>query len=252
MKRGSLLLNCDMGENEIDFSLDKALMPYIDMANISCGYHGGNDTSIRHAINAAKQEGKRIGAHPSYPDRAHFGRKSMPLSATQIKALVVDQCQFLSKMCAVEGAAFAYVKPHGALYHDMMQDEAIFEAVVKAVAEFEDALKLVVPAALLRRHHIEIARSFGVALLKEIFADRAYESSGTLVARAKVGAVIDDEVNVAERIKRFCQEGYIQSIDGKRLYLDADTVCLHSDTPNAVALAKAIRRVLREDALCRP
>lgn len=252
MSRGILLLNCDMGENEKDLSLDKSLMPHIDMANISCGYHGGNETSICHALRTAKQEGKRIGAHPSYPDRVHFGRKSMPLDTKQIKELIVSQCRYLSMLCAKEGVTLAYIKPHGALYHDMMQDKAIFEAIVEGVSELEGTLKLMVPAALLETYHIKTAHAFGVGLLKEIFADRAYESSGVLVARAKVGAVIDDEVKVAERIKLFCQEGYIQSREGKRLYLDADTVCLHSDTPNAPALAKAIRRCLREDALCSP
>ncbi len=242
----NIKLNCDMGES---FGIwktgnDEALMPYVQMANLACGFHASDPFTMAKSVKLATSHNAQIGAHPSYPDLVGFGRRSMVCSLEEIKSIVIYQMGALDGMCKVFGTKITYVKPHGALYNDMMRDENIFKAVASAVGAYDANIKLMVLSSSKNEEYANMALSYGVSLLYEVFADRNYNDDGSLVSRMKEDAVIKDDLDVLERIQVLKENGFIYSKSGKRLFLKANTICVHSDSENALEFVKSVRKSL--------
>lgn len=237
-------LNCDLGESfgAWNMGLDEAILPYIDMANFACGFHASDPLTMDNAIKLAKKYGILIGAHPSYPDLVGFGRRSMVCSSEEIEALVIYQCGALNAFCQAHKTELFYVKPHGALYNDMMRDERIFRAVVKAVSRYNKRLKVMILSMSDTSKHDEIAQEFGIELLYEVFADRAYDDKGFLVPRTQSGAVLHDVDAVKSRLALLQSEGKMETISGKKIALKVDSLCVHGDNQEAVELVKMLRK----------
>ncbi|WP_110667859.1 5-oxoprolinase subunit PxpA [Salinicola halophilus] len=237
------LLNCDMGESfgNWPLGLDETVMPFVDCANIACGFHASDPDVMRRTVALAASHEVRIGAHPGYPDLAGFGRRSMACSPAEIENLMLYQIGALEAFCRVAGTRVSYIKPHGALYNDMARDPALLRAAVTAVARYDADLPLVTLATADTRVAREIADEQGVALLFETFADRAYDPEGHLMSRRLAGAVHHDaEAIVAQAVKLARGEALVAS-DGSALELTADTLCVHGDNAESIAAVKAIR-----------
>ncbi len=241
-----LLLNCDMGESYGAWSMgmDEAVMPLIDMANIACGFHAGDPLTLSRTVGFAKQNDTRIGAHPSYPDLVGFGRRSMQCTTSEIIAMLHYQIGALQGICKVHGVAVSYVKPHGALYNDMFCDEGIFRAVLEAMATYDDGLSLMVLAGADNTYRQQIANEFNINLLFEAFADRAYDNEGRLLSRQKTGAVYHDPRQILSQSLQLAKTSEIQTANGSRLTINADTLCVHGDNPAAVKALQQLRKAL--------
>ncbi|WP_438952388.1 5-oxoprolinase subunit PxpA [Porticoccus sp.] len=242
----SLMLNADLGE-AIDSRLvggtDEAIMPHIHQASIACGYHAGDHLMIQRTLNLAARYGVMVGAHPGYPDPQGFGRRSMACSRDELVALMHYQISALDGMSRSQNLSLAYVKPHGALYNDMMTDQQIRHAVMLSVAGFYRPIRLVLQATPDAGLHRREAEAMGVMLWFEAFADRRYAGNGLLVPRSEPGAVHDREATLAqvEQIKR---HGSVTTLDGGALPVTADTLCIHGDNPESVAVIREIRALL--------
>lgn len=241
-----LLLNADMGESLGPWimGLDQEVMPYVDLANVACGFHASDPDTMRRTVQLAVAHGVKVGAHPAYPDLVGFGRRSLACSPAEIENLVLYQLGALAALCRAEGARVAYVKPHGALYNDMMQDPAKLEAVIRAVAAYDPALPLMVMATRDQDPVRELAAKHGVRLWFEAFADRAYDAQGYLVSRRLPGAVHHDPAIILEQARRIATGEALTASDGSELRLYADTLCVHGDNPESIAAVKAIRQAL--------
>lgn len=242
-----ILLNSDLGEGFGAWRMgeDSLIMPYIDCANIACGFHAGDPLIMQNTVSAAVEHGVQIGAHPAYPDLVGFGRRSMALQPAEVEALVMYQIGALAAFCNAAGTTVAYVKPHGALYHDMLKNDAVFAAVVRAVKQASSGVSKPLPLVMLAKvdasHWQQIASEYGVELWFEGFADRAYNNDGTLVARTQPGAVIHEPEAMLEQALQFAEQSEITTINGQRLALHIDTLCVHGDTHEALAAVQAIR-----------
>lgn len=240
-----LLLNCDLGESFGAWTMgdDSAIMPLIDCANIACGFHASDPLTMDKTVALAAAHGVQIGAHPAYPDLVGFGRRSMALSPDEITATVLYQIGALDGFCRRHQTAVRYVKPHGALYHDMIQHDATFRAILTAVQAYDPSLPLVLPARFDPEPWRDTAAEFGLQLWFEGFADRAYQADANLVPRHQVGAVLSDlDAMVAQALQ--LAAGSVSTQNGKSLALQIDTLCVHGDTPQALAAVRAIRAAL--------
>ena len=237
-------LNCDMGESfgSWKMGLDSEVMPYIDMSNIACGFHAGDPLVMDKTIKLAKQNGVTIGAHPGYPDLVGFGRRSLKCSAKEIESFIIYQVSALKGFCKTNEVDLEYVKPHGALYNDMMKDEEVFKAIVKGIKSYDSNLKLMILSSSKNEKYQEIAGD--LKLIYEVFADRAYMDDGSLMPRSMDGSVLHDEKDVLERLKILVQKGVIISHTGKELKLQADSMCVHGDNEKALELVKSLRGYL--------
>jgi len=220
-------LNCDLGEGA---GIEEAVMPFIDQASIACGVHAGDLDLIGQTMVLAQQHGVSIGAHPGYPDREHFGRVSMNLSPEEINTLVAQQLEVLAQMGAVD-----YVKPHGALYHDMMRDEKVLAAIQSAI----EGRTLMVQA-------LPGERNEGAGFIFEAFADRRYADSGELLSRNEEGSLLS-EAETLEQVRLLVEKGIVRTISGKRLELQAQSLCVHGDNPVGVRGVPLIRKILDND-----
>lgn len=228
-------LNADIGEG---FD-DSAIIPWISSANISCGAHAGTEEQIRTAIRQCKKAGVAIGAHPSYPDKSNFGRKLMLLSATQLGDSLSAQLQYFFALCAQENAVIRHVKPHGALYNHVAKDEATARVLLKLMQQLCPKLLLVtLPDSILAK----LAADYGIKVISEAFADRGYRADGSLVPRSEPGALLSPEAAVAQSLC-ISQQLPLQLSEGQ-LLLRAQSLCLHGDSPSAVALAKRLNQAL--------
>jgi UPF0271 protein len=236
--RISVDLNADVGEG---CGQDAALMPLISSANIACGLHAGDEDSMRAAVQLARDHGVAIGAHPSFPDREHFGRREMQLSPADLHDCIVAQLRSLAAVAAAAGARLRHAKPHGALYNMAARDERLADIVVGALRSVDPSLTVfgLAGSALLKA-----ASRMGLRSLGEAFADRAYRPDGSLVPRDEPGSVLHDESAVAARAVAIVRERGVLAIDGTRISLDAETICVHGDTPGAAVLASRIRDAL--------
>ena len=228
-------LNADVGEG---CGQDAALMPLISSANIACGGHAGDADSMREAVALAIEHGVAIGAHPSYPDREHFGRRDMHLSARELHECIVAQIDSLATVARAAGTRLRHVKPHGALYNMAARDAELAGVVVTAIRSIDSSLMLfgLAGSALLAA-----AEGAGLRAVSETFADRAYKADGSLLPRSQPGSVVHDEAAVADRAVAMARDGTVIAVDGSRIAIRADTICIHGDTPGAVALAQRIR-----------
>lgn len=239
-------LNCDLGE--FSDNNDADIMPFIDMANIACGFHGSDALTIKKTIKLAQQHSVIIGAHPSYPDVANFGRQSMVLTQSELITNVQYQIGALQALCWVENAQLEYVKPHGALYNDMMKDLSIFNDICLAIAQLNlrstKPLALMIQALTDSTAFEKIAKKHHITLYFEAFADRGYLDNGFLVPRSEAGAVLTNNQDVVSRCQALLNQQPLLSHNLQPLQLQIDTLCVHGDTPNALAMIKALRTTI--------
>jgi UPF0271 protein len=237
-----------MGESLGPWSMgmDDQVMPLVDMANIACGFHASDPVTMSRTVLLAKQSNTQIGAHPSYPDLIGFGRRSMQCTADEIISMVQYQIGALDGICKAHDTRVEYVKPHGALYNDMMRDADILRAVLEAIASFDKKLPLMVLASTDNSKTQAIADQFDIKLLFEAYADRAYENTGMLRPRSQQGAVFHSEQQILEQALLLATEGSVISRNGQRLKLDADTLCVHGDNAESVKAVRHIRNSLNK------
>nr|WP_294865652.1 5-oxoprolinase subunit PxpA [uncultured Pseudogulbenkiania sp.] len=231
-------LNADLGEGCGD---DAAILDCVSSANIACGWHAGDAATMRAAVQAAKARGVAVGAHPSFPDREHFGRRAMQLPPDTVYSGVLYQIGALQAIARGEGVRLTHVKPHGALYNQAAHDPVLAGAIVRAVRAADPALAVV---GLAGSELVRQARGAGLRALDEVFADRAYQADGSLAPRGTPGALIEDEDEALAQTLQMITEGRVTALDGSRVALRADTVCLHGDGAHAVAFARRLRREL--------
>jgi UPF0271 protein len=242
-----LLLNCDLGESfgAWKMGLDDQVMPFIDQANIACGFHAGDPVVIKKTLLAAKRNNVVVGAHPSYPDITGFGRRSMKIPPMELIALLQYQIAALTGMASNLGIEVAYVKPHGALYNDMMADGHIRSAVMEAIAECHQPLAFMLQATPDAETHREEAKAFGIEVLFEAFADRCYDDNGALLSRTKEGAVHSKE-KMLEQVIQLQQQGTVTTVSGHSLPLQADSLCVHGDNLAGVQAIEEIRQLIQQ------
>ena len=240
-----LLLNCDLGESfgAWNMGLDDQVMPFIDQANIACGFHAGDPIVMKKTLLSAKRHNVVVGAHPSYPDLAGFGRRSMNLNPVEIIAIVEYQIAALAGMANNINLPITYVKPHGALYNDMMANGHIRSAVMQAIAESHVSLAFMLQATPDAETHREEAKMFGLELMFEAFADRCYDDNGALLSRSKEGAVHSKEKMLAQ-VTQLKNDGSVTTISGHRLELQADSLCVHGDNVEGVNAIEEIRQII--------
>jgi UPF0271 protein len=238
-------LNCDMGESYGAWKMgaDAAVMPYISSANIACGFHAGDPATIRKTVRLAVDSGIAVGAHPSLPDLMGFGRRAMRITPQDMYDLVLYQAGAVEAFARAAGARLHHVKCHGALYNMAAMDEGLSEAMVKAVKDLGSEVMLY---ALSESKNYRIAKQAGIRVAGEVFGDRGYADDGTLAPRDQPGGMIEDAEASARQVLGMIEEGYVTSLQGKRVTVAADTLCLHGDQPGAVAFAKHLRRVFGE------
>ena len=243
---GKIDFNCDMGESfgMYKMGLDEEVIKYITSANIACGFHAGDPMWMRHTVKLAEEQGVAVGAHPSYPDLAGFGRRNMAMTPDEAKNDVVYQIGALAAF--TDSKRLQHVKPHGAMYNQAVNDEALARAICEAVLEVDPEMILV---ALAGSPWIAVAVEMGVRVAREIFADRALNPDGTLVSRSKPGAVIHDTGEVVERSIRMVTEGKALAVTGEQMEVQADSLCLHGDTPGAVEMARALKEGLESSGV---
>lgn len=242
----ALLLNCDLGESfgSWKMGLDEAVFPHINQANIACGFHGGDPLVMMNTLTLAKQHGVMIGAHPAYPDLVGFGRRSMNCSEAEIIAFVLYQMSALDGLANSQGLTMEYVKPHGALYNDMMAKTEVRQAIMKAISQFHRPVKLMLQATHDFSHHEKEAAEFGIELLFEAFADRCYADDGKLLSRALPGAVHNKEKMLAQ-VKQLNEQGTITSVSGHTLNIKADSLCVHGDNMDGVQAIAEIKELIK-------
>ena len=234
-----LCLNADLGElpGPEGRALDEEMLRVVTRCNIACGGHAGDDASMRATIRAARDNSVRIGAHPSYPDRENFGRRTLKMPPQELAALLMAQIRRLIVIAAEENAAVAHLKPHGALYNDAARDAGL-ASVIAGVTADAGLRELVGPPGSKLMH---AARAAGLGYLAEGFADRSYEPDGALTPRSLPGAVLEDSAAVLTQALDFARDGTVAVRGGGRIALAIDTLCLHSDTPGAAEHARLLR-----------
>lgn len=233
-------LNSDLGEGFGAWRMapDDDLMPLISSANIACGFHAGDPRIIEHTVHQAKANEVRIGAHPGYPDRVGFGRRTMAATPDEVRTDVLYQIGAMAGFCHAASVELQHVKAHGALYNLAVDDAPIAEAIAMAVKQFDPNLIFFV----LPRSQLEAAgETAGLRIAREAFADRGYLADGSLVPRSRPDAIITDHDLVVRRMIRLVKEGVVETVEGTDLHLEAHTICLHSDTPSALDIARALR-----------
>lgn len=244
----SVDLNSDMGESFGRWTLgdDKALLDVVTSANIACGFHAGDPAGILRTASQAAANHVCIGAHVAYRDLSGFGRRFLDEQPGDLKADVIYQIAALEGIAASVGASVSYVKPHGALYNRIAVDETQARAVVDAIMTVDSSLGLLtLPGSVVGL----IAADAGLRVFREAFADRAYMPDGRLVPRSQSGAVIHDVGEVADRIAKLVAGGTIEAIDGTMIRIDADSICVHGDSPSAVDMARAVRERLESNGV---
>lgn len=233
-------LNCDMGESFGAYQLgnDEQILEFVTSANVACGYHAGDPTVMRETVRMALQKEVAIGAHPGYRDLQGFGRRFMNLSAEEAHDMVVYQIGALATFVVAEGGKLQHVKAHGALYNAAAVDAPLAEAIARAVNSVDPGLILF---GLSGSELITAGQRIGLRTASEAFADRTYQSDGTLTSRRRPDALIDDHDIAVEQSIRLAKEGRVRSQEGSDVEVRADTICIHGDGPHALPFAKAIR-----------
>ncbi|WP_122434050.1 LamB/YcsF family protein [Pseudomonas viridiflava] len=238
-------LNSDLGESFGAWSMgdDAAILEVVSSANVACGFHAGDPAGILRTLEAAAARDVAVGAHVAYPDLVGFGRRNMDVPAEQLTADVIYQIGALQGLARSAGTTVTYVKPHGALYNTIAGDPVQAAAVIQAILRIDPQLKLV---CLANSKLLGWARDAGLTCVSEAFADRAYTAKGTLVSRSRPGAVLHDVELITARMLRLVRDGVIEAEDGSLIELEADSICVHGDSPGAVNIAHALKQRLLE------
>jgi 5-oxoprolinase (ATP-hydrolysing) subunit A len=231
-------LNCDMGEG---IGNDEAIMPFITSANIACGYHAGDEAIMTKTVDLCKQYKVHIGAHPSYPGRESFGRMAMDIPAEEVYDITKKQVELLQAIAAERQALVYHVKPHGALYNVAARNRQIAAAIARAVQDCGEQLILF---GLCGSYLISEAEAIGLKTMREVFADRTYQEDGSLTPRTQPNALIEDENAAVNQVVQMVNEGTVTSVTGKKILIQADTICIHGDGKNAIAFARRLHEVL--------
>ena len=231
-------LNCDMGEG---MPTDEAIMPFITSANIACGYHAGDETTMQQTIDLAIKYKVAIGAHPGFDDKANFGRTEMQLTSTEIYQLVFKQVQALRNMCVESKVSLHHVKPHGALYNMAAKNTEMATAIAHSVADIDPRLILY---GLSGSQLIAQAKAVGLRTASEVFADRTYQNNGSLTPRSQSNALIINMQQSLEQVLQMIQHNTVTSVAFVSIPIQADTICLHGDGDHKVEFAKAIHQTL--------
>lgn len=241
-------LNCDLGESfgNYKIGLDEEVIKYVSSANIACGFHASDPIVMQKTVSLAKNSGVAVGAHPGFPDLVGFGRRNMNVSPAELKAMVIYQLGALDSFCRVNKIKMQHVKPHGAMYNMAAKDEKLALAIAEGIAEFDSSLILL---GLSGSQMLLAAQKIGLPFKKEVFADRAYEEDGSLVARTKPGAMIESEEEAIERIIGMIRFGKVKAITGKEIPVEPDSVCVHGDNPKALNFVTSIVRRLSEEGI---
>ena len=241
-------LNSDMGESLGAWKMgdDAAMLDIVTSANVACGFHAGDAAGILATLRAAAARGVAVGAHVGYRDLAGFGRRNMDVASADLVADVIYQIGALQGLARAAGTTVRYVKPHGALYNTIAHDERQARDVITAIRAADPSLVLV---ALAGSALVGWARAEGLTVVAEAFADRVYTAQGTLVSRREPGAVLHDAQAVARRMVRLVREGVVEAIDGCVTRVEADSICVHGDSPGAVQMARAVREALTREGV---
>jgi UPF0271 protein len=236
-------LNCDMGESFGAWTMgrDEAILDLVTSANIACGFHAGDPAIMMRTVRCAAAKGVALGAHPSLPDLQGFGRRTMAITPEEARGLILYQVGALQAFARAEGARLRHVKPHGALYNMAAKDRGLAGAIAGAVRDLDPSLILV---GLSGSESIRAGQEVGLRCASEVFADRGYETDGSLSPRGEPGAMVTDEALAVSRVLRMVLEGRVDSRTGVDVPLQADTVCIHGDQPNALAFAQRLRSAL--------
>jgi len=234
-------INSDLGEG---IGNDELIMPYISSANIACGYHAGDENTMRQTVELCKKYNVAIGAHPSYPDRENFGRTDMQLHPGEIYEMIIKQINSLEKIAAENDVAVHHVKPHGALYNMTARDKLLAPFVALAILDTNNKYILY---GLSGSHLVKEGKNHGLKTASEVFADRTYKDDGTLSPRNKHGALIEDTDQAVAQVLQMVKEGTVTSITGKKVPIVAETICIHGDGEHAVEFVKAIYQALKQN-----
>ena len=238
-------LNCDLGEWRTSDgpALDEAIMPFISSCNVACGGHIGDKESMKKTITLAQKYNVALGAHPGYPDKENFGRVVLDMDLSELEKSIKAQTQSFLNCLEASGAVLHHVKPHGALYNHAAKDRSTAETVLKAIESVAPGTRVYLPEGSVSA---EMAKDYGVNVIYEVFADRRYEDDLSLRSRSLPDSVLEDESEVITQLKHLVFEGKVFTHSGKSKSIKAETVCLHSDTPGAVNLARTINSFLNQ------
>ncbi len=241
-------LNCDLGESfgRYTLGMDEEVLPYISSANIACGYHASDPVIMEKTVQMAKANGVHVGAHTGFPDLLGFGRRNMTLSAKEAKTYTMYQIGALEGFCRAAGVPLYHVKPHGAFYNMAAKDYDLAYAICEGIAAIDTNIALL---GLSNSQMEKAAKTVGLTYKQEVFADRAYEDDGTLVARSKPGAMIEEEELAISRVIHMIKKGTITSINGKEIEIKADSLCVHGDGVKALAFVKRICQTLKDEGV---
>lgn len=239
----SIDINCDLGEG---CGNDAELMKCISSANIACGYHAGDAETMKRTVDLAIGNGVAIGAHPSYPDRENFGRTAMEMSLDDIREMVTDQIAALDKFVRSAGGKLMHVKPHGALYNRSARDAELAASIAEAVRDFDNTLILF---GLSRSSSISEAVKVGLRTASEVFADRTYQTNGSLTPRTESNALIKNTDTAITQVLDMIKYGRVRSTEAIMIPIVAETVCIHGDGEHAVAFARAVKSTLKENGV---
>ncbi|NIJ35978.1 UPF0271 protein [Sphingopyxis panaciterrae] len=244
----SIDLNSDLGEGFGPWLMgdDEAMLAIVTSANVACGGHASDPETMYRTLALAAARGVVVGAHPSYPDKEGFGRRRLPFTPAEVERFVAAQIGALVAVGALAGHPISYVKPHGALGNFATEDRPVAEAIIRSVAAVDGSLAiLAISGTMLER----VAREAGLIVFSEIFADRGYTPQGNLVPRGQPGAMIHDPDAAVARLLRFLATGRMPTVDGGEVPLDAHSVCVHGDSPEALAMARSIRAAFAADGV---
>jgi len=236
-------LNSDLGESYGAYKIgrDEDIIPLVSSANVACGFHAGDPDVMAKTVAACKKSGISIGAHPGFADLAGFGRRNMNVSPSELKNMIIYQIGALDAFCKSAGIKLRHVKPHGAMYNMAAKDEKLARAICEGIYEYNGSLVLL---GLANSEMLKQAKLIGLPCASEVFADRAYEDDGTLVARSKPGAMIEDEDKAVERVIGMIKNHTVESVSGKTIEIIPDSVCVHGDSEKALLFVKKIREAL--------
>lgn len=237
-------LNCDLGEHEdpAGKELENQLLPLVTSVNVACGGHAGSIERLAEVAAMCREFHTAFGAHPSFPDRAGFGRRELRLSPESLLQSLCEQIQLANSAAAAAGLPLAHVKPHGALYNLAAENQRTAEVVIAAIRQSAPTAALI---ALAGRPIVTFARASGLIVYEEFFADRGYAADGKLLNRKLPGAMIEDPQAVGDRVRQFIERSTVTATDGTHLKFHADTICVHSDTVGAIAIVRSVRNALQ-------
>ncbi|MBA1338532.1 MAG: UPF0271 protein [Pelagibacterales bacterium] len=241
-------INCDLGENSKLHSTenDPLLLNIVNSANIACGYHAGDETTMEKTIKISKKNKVSIGAHPSFDDKENFGRKRLSLPSVEITALIIDQINILSEIAIKQGMNVTHVKPHGALNNMACEDYELSKIISESIIQVNKDLIFLVPAGSQME---KAGKKLGLRVAAEIFADRNYEDNGNLVSRFKKNAVIIDPEVAKKHVIKMVENQSLNCYSGKQIPCEIDSVCIHGDEKNAIKTAMQIKDVLNESSV---